>query len=121
MRILITLVILFVGIALVVILYLLNLTVTKGTITGIIFYANVISINDSTILANVNASKPFQLFISFVNLDLGIETCFYDGMDSYAKVVLQLFFPLYLIIIATFIIIASRHSSSGQAQDLFLF
>jgi len=49
------------------------------------------------------------VFISFINLDLGIETCYYNGMDSYAKMWLQLFFPLYLILIATFIIIASRY------------
>ena len=45
------------------------------------------------------------------SLDLGIETCFYNGMDSYAKMWLQLFFPLYLIIIAASIIVASHYSS----------
>ena len=98
------------GIALVVLLYILNLTVTKVTINGIILYANVISINDSIFLVNDNMFKPLQIFISFVNLDLGIETCFFDGMDSYAKIWLQLFFPSYLVIIAFSIIIASRYS-----------
>ena len=55
--------------------------------------------------------KPLQVFISFANLDLGIETCFYNGMDSYAKIWLQLFFPLYLIIIAVLIVIVSHYSS----------
>ena len=55
--------------------------------------------------------KPLRVFIAFTNLDLGIETCFYNGMDSYAKMWLQLFFPSYLIIIATSIIIASHYSS----------
>ena len=55
--------------------------------------------------------KPLRVFISFLNLDLGIKTCFYNGMDSYDKMWLQLFFPFYLIIIAASIIIASRHSS----------
>ena len=96
---------------LVILLYLLNLTVTKGTINGIILYANIVSINDSVFLVNDNVFKPLRVFISFTNLDLGIETCFYNGMDSYAKMWLQLFFPLYLIIIALSIIIASRYSS----------
>ena len=61
-------------------------------------------------LVNDNMIKPLKVFISFTNLDLGIETCFYNGMDSYAKMWLQLFFPLYLILIATFIIITSRYS-----------
>ena len=109
--ILITIIVIVAGIILVLSLYLLNLTVTKGTINGIVLYANIISINDSVFLINSNTFAPLKLFISFTNLDLGIETCFYDGMDGYAKMWLQLFFPIYLIIIAIFIIIASRYSS----------
>ena len=111
LHILITIIVIVAGIVLVVLLYLLNLTVTNGTINGIIFYANVVSINDSVFLINDNMFKPLRVFISFANLDLGIETCFYNGMDSYAKMWLQLFFPFYLTIIAVSIIIASRYSS----------
>ena len=110
-HILITIIVIVAGIVLVVLLYVFNLTVTKGTINGIIFYTNIVSINDSVFLVNDNVFKPLRVFISFTNLDLGIETCFYDGMDSYAKMWLQLFFPSYLIIIAVSIIIASRYSS----------
>ena len=106
----ITIIVIVAGIVLVTLLYLLNLTVTNGNINGIIFYANVVSINDSVFLANVNVLKPLKVFMSFANLDLGIETCFYNGMDSYAKMWLQLFFPFYLIIIAASFIIASRYS-----------
>ena len=111
LHILITIIVIVAGIVLVVLLYLLNLTVTTGTINGIIFYANIISINDSVFLVNDNVFKPLRVFISFTNLDLGIETCFYNGMDGYVKMWLQLFFPFYLIIIAGSIIIASRYSS----------
>ena len=110
-HILITIIVIVAGIVLVVSLYVLNLTVTNGTINGIIFYANIVSINDSVFLVNDNVFKPLRVFISLTNLDLGIETCFYNGMDSYAKMWLQLFFPSYLIIIAISIIIASRYSS----------
>ena len=110
-HILITIIVIVAGIVLVVLLYVLNLTVTNGTINGIIFYANIVSINDSVFLVNDNVFKPLRVFISFTNLDLGIETCFYNGMDSYVKVWLQLFFPFYLIIIAASIILASRYSS----------
>ena len=106
---LVSLIIIVAGIILVVLMYVLNLTVTCGTINGFILYANIVSINNTAFLTNDNVFKPLKLFISFANLDLGIETCFYNGMDSYAKMWLQLFFPLYLIMIATFIIISSRH------------
>ena len=111
LHILITIIVIVAGIVLVILLYLLNLTVTIGTINGIIFYANIVIINNSVFLVNDNVFKPLRVFISFVNLDLGIETCFYNGMDSYFKTWLKLFFPLYLIIIAISIIVASRYSS----------
>ena len=110
-HILITIIVIVAGIVLVMLLYVLNLTVTNGTINGIIFYANIVSINDSVFLVNDSVFKPLRVFLSFTNLDLGIETCFYNGMDSYVKMWLQLFFPSYLIIIAVSIIIASRYSS----------
>ena len=110
-HILITLIVIVAGIVLVVLLYLLNLTVTKATISGIILYANIISINNSVFLQNENIFAVLKVFISFTNLDLGIETCFYHGMDSYIKMWLQLFFPLYLITIAFSVIMASRYSS----------
>ena len=110
-HILITIIVILAGIVLVVLLYLLNLTVTNGTINGIIFYANIISINDSVFLVNDNVFKPLRVFISFANLDSGIETCFYDGMDGCARMFLQLFFSFYLIVIAVSIIIASRYSN----------
>ena len=109
-HILITIIVTVAGIVLVVLLYILNLTVTTGTINGIIFYANVVSINDYIFLVNDNVFKSLRVFISFLNLDLGIETCYYNGMDGYFKTWLQLFFPLYLIIIAISIVIASRYS-----------
>ena len=111
LHILITLIVIVAGIVLVVSLYLLNLTVTNGTISGIIFYANIISINDSIFLVNDIASKPLRMFVTFINLDLGIETCFYHGMDSYTKVWLQLFFSFYLMILAVSVIIASNFSN----------
>ena len=79
-HILISTLVIVTGIVLVVLLYILNLTVTNGTINGIIFYANIISVNDSTFLANNNVFKPLRVLIYyFTNLYLGIETCFYDG------------------------------------------
>ena len=53
-HILITMIVIVAGIVLVVLLYLLNLTVTNGTINGIIFYANIV---DSVLLVNDNPLK----------------------------------------------------------------
>ncbi|XP_065897301.1 uncharacterized protein [Dysidea avara] len=102
------------GIILVGILFALNLTITNGTINGLIFYANVISINETILFPQGDAYRPLLIFISFLNLDLGIETCFYDGMDEYAKIWLEYMFPVYLIIIVAVIIVLARHSSRIQ-------
>ena len=92
------------GIALVVFILILNLTVAIGTINGLIFYANILAANRS-IFSTVETPNILTVFVSWLNLDLGIETCFYDGMDSYAKVLLQLIFPTYLIILIIIIIV----------------
>ena len=101
------------GLVLVLLLFFLNLTVTDGSINPILLTVNIISINISIIFPTTNNSV-MRTFISLANLDLGIETCFYDGMDEYAKRWLQLVFPAYLICIAMVIIIASRYSNRIQ-------
>ena len=100
------------GFVLVLLLFVLNLPVTDGTINGfILYYVNIISINSPVIFTHLT---PTYTLISLVNLDLGIQTCFYNGMDDYAKMWLQLAFPFYLIFIATLIIITSRYSTTIQ-------
>ena len=91
------------GVALVVLLIVLNLTVAVGAINGLIFYANIVKLYESYFFPN----EPIPLlsqFISWLNLDFGIETCFYNGMDSYGKVLLQYVFPLYIWCLIAFII-----------------
>ena len=86
------------GIALVTFILLFNLTVATGTIHGLIFYANILTANHSLFLPP-STSSFLTVFISWLNLDLGIETCFYDGMDSYGKFLLQLAFPTYVFVL----------------------
>ena len=103
-----------IGFFLVLLLFVLNLTVTDGAINTFILYTNIISINTSVFFPSINQFVPIYTFISLVNLDLGIQTCFYNGMDDYVKMWLQLAFPFYLIFIATLIIITSRYSTTIQ-------
>ena len=94
------------GIALVALLILLNLTVSIGTINGLIFFANIVKLNEAVYFPNGPIIFISQ-FISWLNLDLGIQTCLYKGMDSYVKVWLQFAFPFYIwLIIAVMIILA---------------
>ena len=52
-----------------------------------------------------------KVFVSWLNLDIGIDTCFYAGMDTYAKTWLELVFPVYLIILVISIIGISSRST----------
>ncbi len=81
------------GMVLVAFILVLNITIATGTIHGLIFYANILAANRSNFIPFHNF---LTVFVSWLNLDLGIETCFYDGMNSQAKVLLQLVFPAYL-------------------------
>ena len=98
------------GLALVLMLFVLNYTVTDGTINSFILYANIINVNSIMFFPDHHSIVPLRMFISLINLNLGIQTCFYNGMDDYAKVWLQLVFPFYIISIATVIIVVSRYS-----------
>ncbi len=97
------------GVALVVLLIVLNLTVSVGTINGLVFYANIVKINED-ILFKYDPSRPYVLrqFISFINLDLGLPSCFYNGMTPYVKAWLQFVFPLYIWLIMIVIMLLSR-------------
>ena len=102
------------GILLVLLLFFLNLTVVDGMINGFILYVNIVGINGDIFFHPSHVSATAYVFISIANLDVGIETCFYNGMDDYAKMWLQLIFPIYLIFIATLLIITSRYSTRIQ-------
>ena len=103
------------GLALVFSLFVLNLTVTDGTINPFILYVNIVSINSTMFFPDHHTiTDPLHIFISFANLDLGIKICFYNGMDDYAKVWLQLAFPFYIISVTLLIIIVSRYSITVQ-------
>ncbi|XP_064389209.1 uncharacterized protein LOC135337245 [Halichondria panicea] len=98
------------GILLVALILVLNITIATGSIHGLIFYANIVAANRAIFFPKLN--NFVTVFISWVNLDLGIETCFYDGMNSQSKVLLQLVFPAYLFLLVFLIIILSMYSDS---------
>uniref|UniRef100_A0A1X7TE70 G-protein coupled receptors family 3 profile domain-containing protein n=1 Tax=Amphimedon queenslandica TaxID=400682 RepID=A0A1X7TE70_AMPQE len=106
------LIILFVvfGIALVILIVALNLTVTVGTINGLLFFANVIKIYQP-LIPHFNEFHVLSQFISWINMDFGIETCFYNGMESCGKTGLQFVFTVYLWALVLLIIFLSKWST----------
>ena len=88
---------------LVVLLFALNLTVTEGTINGLIFYVNIVSMNRSIFLPG--APSHFFAVIAWLNLDFGIDTCLFDGMDAYSEMWLEFITPFYLWAVIFIIIV----------------
>ena len=100
------------GVVLVIAIMALDMTVSHGTINGLLFYVNIVQVLNSQVFPHHVHRVPvlFQ-FVSWFNLNLGIPTCFYNGMDTYSKVWLQWVFPLYILFIVVTIIMCARRST----------
>ena len=96
------------GIVLVAMLMFLNLSVSVGTINGLLFYANLVKLNED-FFQNGNVPVVSQ-FISWLNVDLGIEVCLFNGLDGYWNTWLQFAFPAYLFLLMGGIIVGCRYS-----------
>ena len=101
------------GIVLVIFLMILNLTVSVGTINGLIFYANIVRANQAAFFPHNINNSFLSWFIAWMNLDLGFEACFYNGMDAYAKTWLQFVFPVYIWFIVILIIVSSHYYTTA--------
>ena len=95
------------GLLIIVILFLFNMTIVQGVINGICLYVNVVYIYYDDFLQDTDRN-PLYSVISIFNLALGLEICFYDGMNELAKALLQFVFPFYLFILVILIIIGAH-------------
>ena len=104
------------GLALVTVVTLLNMTVSVGTLNGLILFANILQANKITFLPPTTSHTSsliafLSAFIAWLNLDLGIPMCFFDGLTTYIKTWLQFVFPLYILALVGVIIIATKYST----------
>ena len=104
------------GVALVTMVTILNMTVSVGILNGLILLANILQANRITFppltTPHTSALIAFlSTFIAWLNLDLGIPMCFFNGLTTYVKTWLQFVFPLYILALVGVIIIASNYST----------
>lgn len=101
------------GLALILFLLIFQLfTVKAGVISGLIFYASIVGANQKIFFPPGKKNVLSIYVISWFRLDLGYQTCFYDGMDIYVKTWLQFVFPIYIFsLILIFILIKKRFPS----------
>ena len=97
------------GITLVIFLFVCKLTVATGTLSGLVFYANIIGMNRNIFLP-MESTDALSVFTAWLNLDFGIETCFYNGLDAYSKTWLQFVFPVYIWVLVGLMVLISHFS-----------
>ena len=100
------------GVLLVVFLTVCSSTVAEGTLGALVFYANIIQVN-SPIFFQGGKAYILSTFIAWLNLDLGIQTCFSDGLDMYTKAWLQFVFPIYIWVLVIAMIVSSHYSTTA--------
>ena len=109
------------GFILVFFIKVLDLTVAKGTTSGLILYANIVWANKSILFPATESVHPalhiLHTFIAWMNLDLGIETCFIAGLNAYWKTWLQFVFPVYIWTITGVMIVVAHYST--RASKIF--
>ena len=97
------------GIVLIAFLSVFRLTVAYGMINSLILYANIVQVN-RRLFFPTDVVNVLTVFTAWLNLDLGIETCFFNGLDAYIQTWLQFAFPFYIWILIGLIILISRYS-----------
>ena len=106
------------GISLVIFMLALNMTVAIGTLNGILFYANIVAANADTYFLPFKTPNFVTVFISWLNLDIGFDVCFFVNNESEInytalyKTLIQLAFPAYVNILVIIVIVASECSSN---------
>ena len=94
------------GVLIIALLFLFNLTLLQGTIIGVVLYANIMGLMEEFL--HEYAWEPLSFLLSVLNFQSGAGVCFYDGMDQFAKALLQFAFPFYLFTLLIVIIIVTH-------------
>jgi hypothetical protein len=100
-----------VGVTIVLLLTVLDLTISDGTLGALIFYCNVVKINFSTFFKGQSipyVTSTLTVFISTFNFETGYSFCLFSGMDTYTRCWLRFAFPLYLWFLIGLVIHLSR-------------
>ena len=85
-----------------------RLTASHGSLNSLILYANFVHWNSNLFFPSFrNADLP-RLILAWLNLDLGFEVCFFNGITALHAIWLQIGYLLYLVFLQISIIILCR-------------
>ena len=84
-----------------------NVTVTDGTLNGLLFYASIININRELFFPTPETFTLIASVFAWLNLDIGVSACSYNGFDGFAQVLTSFFWPVFIWIILGILIYVS--------------
>ena len=100
------------GIAIVIVLFCLRMTISNQLLGGIIFYVNMTEVSLRTVVLHQNIyGFILNVIFSLLNLELGFSVCLYNGLNALIETALQFIFPVYLWLIVLILVIISKRSS----------
>ena len=101
-----------VGIAAILILFCLSITISSKVLGGIVFFANMTEVSLRDSLTESHMYGHFlNITFSLLNLNLGFGICFFKGMTALYKTALHFVFPVYLWLIVVVLVLLSRFST----------
>ena len=99
------------GIALVSAISFLQITISEGYLNGMLFYANVLNLYLPLLTKSGSNIVHIFFLVSLLNLNVGFECCFYDGMTALARTGLNLVFPFYIFLLMSIIVLLAKWSN----------
>ncbi len=97
------------GLIMVTVIVALDLTVARGTINGLLFYANVVG-SSSRFFLNFETTKVLTIFLNFLNVTIGFDGCFSEGMNAILKTWLGILASGYVFALVYILIQLAKYS-----------
>ncbi|XP_019856898.1 PREDICTED: uncharacterized protein LOC109585325 [Amphimedon queenslandica] len=95
------------GPILIYLLYVLKLTLTTGSLNGIIFCGQLFAVID---VPPSNYSYSNAILDCFLLIKFPFKVCLYNGMTEIGKLGISMLYPVYIILLVLILILLSRYS-----------
>ena len=100
------------AITVIVLLFMLcfNMTITDGTVSGLLFYVSIFSINRDSLLRAKQHYSFLPSLICWINLDIGLSACFFKGFDAFWQTIFNFCIPIFMWVVMGLLVYASSKS-----------
>ena len=88
----------------------LHITITEGYLNSVLFYSNIANLFDAY-FTPLSIGSGFFIPVSWISQNLGIQTCFYDGMTTLDAYALRFAYIAYLFLLMGIVSLVARYFS----------